>query len=280
MAYIRIWRLYDYVDKFIIIISNTTHSGLRKNYTFMPFEENLRPFMKKVDIVFFDNICNKEAYPTSSSEWCLEQSQRDYGKTYIEQHYNPTENDLFLVSDIDEIFTREGIEYIKKNPPKVFYTIKGSMYFPYYYHKVEDWDSTKFNHIAYSYYKWNKSAAAAYWEFYNKYGQLEADRSIGNIYDFQKANWDNYDAICDTLGAVQLQLALIFDETDSKYRYETIVDATGAFKITVPYGEYYAYIKSENRKGIFMPEMAARFELKKIKLDKPTYIFKENFDKE
>ena len=65
-----------------------------------------------------------------------------------------------------------------------------------------------------------------------------------------------------------------------KYRYETIVDATGAFKITVPYGEYYAYIKSENRKGIFMPEMAARFELKKIKLDKPTYILKENFDKE
>ena len=146
--------------------------------------------------------------------------------------------------------------------------------------KVEDLDSTKFNHIAYSYYKWNKSAAAAYWEFYNKYGQLEADRSIGNIYDFQKANWDNYDAICDTLGAVQLQLALIFDETDNKYRYETIVDATGAFKITVPYGEYYAYIKSENRKGIFMPEMVARFELKKIKLDKPTYILKENFDKE
>lgn len=140
MAYIRIWRLYDYVDKYIIIISNTTHSGLRKNYSFIPFEENLRPFMKKVDIVFFDNICNKEAYPTSNSEWCLEQSQRDYGKTYIEQHYNPTENDLFLVSDIDEILTREGIEYIKKNPPKVFYTIKGSMYFPYYYHKVEDWD--------------------------------------------------------------------------------------------------------------------------------------------
>ena len=29
-----------------------------------------------------------------------------------------------------------------------------------------------------------------------------------------------------------------------------------------------------------MPEMVARFELKKIKLDKPTYILKENFDKE
>ncbi|MBR1502470.1 MAG: hypothetical protein IJ618_01130 [Prevotella sp.] len=146
--------------------------------------------------------------------------------------------------------------------------------------KVEDLDSTKFNHTAYSYYIWNRSAAAAYWEFYNKYGQSEADRSIGSIYDFQKANWDNYDAICDTLGAVQIELAMIFNETDKKYNYEAVVDGTGAFKLIVPYGEYYAYIKSENRKGIFMPEMVARFELKKIKLDKPTYILKENFDKE
>ena len=146
--------------------------------------------------------------------------------------------------------------------------------------KVEDLDSTKFNHTAYSYYKWNRSAAAAYWEFYNKYGQSEADRSIGKIYDFQKANWDNYDAICDTLGAVQLELAMIFNETDKNYNYEAVVDGTGAFKLIVPYGEYYAYIKSENRKGIFMPEMVARFELRKIKIDKPNYILKENFDKE
>ena len=146
--------------------------------------------------------------------------------------------------------------------------------------KVEDLDSTKFNHTAYSYYKWNRSAAAAYWEFYNKYGQSEADRSIGKIYDFQKANWDNYDAICDTLGAVQLELAMIFNETDKNYNYEAVVDGTGAFKLIVPYGEYYAYIKSENRKGIFMPEMVARFELRKIIIDKPNYILKENFDKE
>ena len=146
--------------------------------------------------------------------------------------------------------------------------------------KVEDLDSTKFNHTAYSYYKWNRSAAAAYWEFYNKYWQSEADRSIGKIYDFQKANWDNYDAICDTLGAVQLELAMIFNETDKNYNYEAVVDGTGAFKLIVPYGEYYAYIKSENRKGIFMPEMVARFELRKIKIDKPNYILKENFDKE
>ena len=140
MAYIHIWRLYDYVDKFVMIIANTTHSGLPKNFSFAPYEEKIRPYMDKVDIANFNNICNKKEYNSFNSNWCLEQSQRDYGKTYIEEHYNPTENDLFISVDIDEIFTREGIEYIKKNPPKNYYNVKGSMYFPYYYHKVNDWD--------------------------------------------------------------------------------------------------------------------------------------------
>ncbi len=140
MAYIHIWRLYDYVDKFIILISNRTFSGLPKNFSFSEFEENLRPYMNKVDIVNFNNICNKKEYPSQNQFWCFENSQRDYAKTFIEEHYNPTEDDLLVVVDIDEIFTREGIEYVKNNPPKDFYHIKGSMYFPHYYHKVQDWD--------------------------------------------------------------------------------------------------------------------------------------------
>ena len=140
MAYIHIWRLYNYVDKFIILTSNRTFSGLSKNLSFSEFEENIKPYMNKVDIVYFNNICNKKEYPLENKIWCFENSQRDYAKTFIEKHYDPTEDDLLVVVDIDEIFTREGIEYVRKNPPKNFYHIKGSMYFPYYYHKIEDWD--------------------------------------------------------------------------------------------------------------------------------------------
>ena len=140
MAYIHIWRLYDYVYKFIIIISNITFSGNPKNFSFKPFEENIRPYMNKVDIANFNNICNREEYPSDNLFWCLEKSQRDYAKTFIEKKYNPTEDDLLIIADIDEIFTREGIEYVIKNPPNDFYLVKGSMYFPYYYHKVENWD--------------------------------------------------------------------------------------------------------------------------------------------
>jgi hypothetical protein len=141
MLYIHIWRLYNYVDKFIIMVSNSTFSGLPKNLSFSPFEEEIKPYMNKIDIVNFDNICNRKEYPTANKIWCFERSKRDYAKTYIEKYYNPTNKDLIIIADIDEIFTREGIEYVKKNKPKDYYHVKGSMYFPYYYHKVADCDS-------------------------------------------------------------------------------------------------------------------------------------------
>jgi hypothetical protein len=137
MAYVHIWRLYDYVDKFIIMISNKTFSNTSKNFSFIPFEEEISPFMNKIDIVNFNNICNRKEYPSIKYIWCFENSQRDYAKNFIEEHYNPTKDDLIIVVDIDEIFTREGIKYVKKNPPKYYYFIKGTMYFPYYYHKVQ-----------------------------------------------------------------------------------------------------------------------------------------------
>ena len=140
MAYIHIWRLFEYVDKFIIIVSNITYSGVPKNVTFKSFEQNIHPYLNKVDIVYFNNICKKNEYPTWDVTWCKEMSQRDYAKNYIEENYNPTEKDLLIVVDLDEILTREGIEYIKKNPPYDFYFIKGSTYFPYYYHRLEDWN--------------------------------------------------------------------------------------------------------------------------------------------
>ena len=140
MAYIHIWRLYNYIDKFIIVISNITHSNISKIVSFRPYEENLKPYLKKIDIVNFNNICNRKEYPFDNQFWCLEKSQRDYAKTFIEEYYNPTENDLIVIVDLDEILTRKGIKYIKKYPPKHYYFIKGSLYFPYYYHKVQDWD--------------------------------------------------------------------------------------------------------------------------------------------
>ena len=62
MAFIHLWRLYDYIDRFIFVISNITYSGLPKNITFRPYEQNIEKFMDKVDIVSFDNLCNAKVY--------------------------------------------------------------------------------------------------------------------------------------------------------------------------------------------------------------------------
>ena len=53
MIYIHLWRLYDYVDKFIIIISNITYSGLPKTFTFKSFEKNIKPYMKLLILIIF-----------------------------------------------------------------------------------------------------------------------------------------------------------------------------------------------------------------------------------
>ena len=140
MAYIHIWRLYNFVDRFIIIVSNLTHSLKPKNISLKLFENELKTYMNKVDIVNFDNICNTQLYASDKLNWCIEKSQRDYAVPYIESKYNPTENDLIISVDIDEILTREGIKYIKKNPPKNYKFIQGALYFPYYYHRIEDWN--------------------------------------------------------------------------------------------------------------------------------------------
>ena len=77
IAYVHLWRLYDYVDKFIFICSNRTFSGLPKNISFSPYEEKIKQNMDKIDIAYFDNICNKKEYHYDKPIRCFEKSQRD-----------------------------------------------------------------------------------------------------------------------------------------------------------------------------------------------------------
>ena len=74
--------------------------------------------MDKINFVYFDNVWDKKLYLFYDQVWSIEKSQRNFGKTYLEQKFNLTENDLVISVGIDEILTREGIEYIKNHPPK------------------------------------------------------------------------------------------------------------------------------------------------------------------
>ena len=52
--------------------------------------------MDKIDIIYYNDGCNKNEYPNIGEIWCTEMCQRDYAKIYIEKHYNATEEDLLL----------------------------------------------------------------------------------------------------------------------------------------------------------------------------------------
>ena len=68
--------------------------------------------MDTIDIVYFNDICDQKRYYNYKLIWCLEKTQKDYAQYYIEKKYNPTQNDLFIITDLDELLTREGIKYI------------------------------------------------------------------------------------------------------------------------------------------------------------------------
>ena len=44
----------------------------------------------------------------------MQKHQRIYPKYFIREKFNPTEKDLLIIVDINEISTWEGIKYIKK----------------------------------------------------------------------------------------------------------------------------------------------------------------------
>lgn len=66
------------------------------------------------------NLCYKDVYINADEIWRREKSERDYALTFLEENFQLTNDDIILVSDVDEIFTREGLVYIKQNPPEFF----------------------------------------------------------------------------------------------------------------------------------------------------------------
>ena len=61
-------------------------------------------------------------------------------------------------------------------------------------------------------------------------------------------------------------------------KYTTIVDATGKYSITIPYGTYYILIKSRNRKFPTVLEYENRYHMERVKLNSPTQIVSFDFD--
>lgn len=139
-AFTRIWRLYNFVDFFIVSYSTQSFSGVPRNISFAPFEKDILQYKDKIILVNVPpGFCDSINYPNLPRPWCVEKSQRSYSLIILKKNFNMTSNDILLISDVDEIFTREAIFYISNHPPDDAYSVCGTLYFPYYFHNIGRW---------------------------------------------------------------------------------------------------------------------------------------------
>jgi len=105
---IRLNTLYDYVDKFILVECDKTFSGNPKPLYFQENRDRFSEFSDKI-------IHTVYKYNDNISVWDNEHAQRNHAETIVREIHK-SENDILLVSDLDEIFNPTVIErYLKGN---------------------------------------------------------------------------------------------------------------------------------------------------------------------
>ena len=80
----------------------------------------------------------------------------------------------------------------------------------------------------------------------------------------------------------ELGLELAVEKNDAiekgLVKYTTIVDGSGMYEISVPYGIYYVLIKSKNREYPSVLEYENRYHMVRVDLKSPTQIISFDFD--
>ena len=119
---IRLNELYKYVEKFIIIESNYTHSGEFKEYNFDI--EKFNKFKDKIIYLVYEEISNKietvndeDSEAVNSGKYILNAALRENGqRNYIQNGLiKADDDDIILISDVDEIPNLSKINFNQFN---------------------------------------------------------------------------------------------------------------------------------------------------------------------
>ncbi len=127
MVKFRIKYLKDVVDYFVIVEASQTHSGMPKeqNFPYDDFDEETKKKIKYVYIDFpkenlLDHLDFNAEYILQTLEswknWARENYQRNYIKKCLTE---AKDDDIILISDVDEIISKEAIEFLKENAHKI-----------------------------------------------------------------------------------------------------------------------------------------------------------------
>lgn len=101
---IRFNELYDVVDHFVIVESTKTHQNNPKPLHFWENRDKFSPFLDKV----IHHVFDPKEYPYP---WYIENEQRNHIK---KASFELKDEDIFLLSDADEIMRRENVFMLKE----------------------------------------------------------------------------------------------------------------------------------------------------------------------
>ena len=136
LAEARMEYLYDHVDHFVITECNYTYSGAPKTMLFQEHRDRFAKFEQK--IIYAPFILSQEEYDSYGFDtddyhevcWVLERNQRNHISSVLDQF---DDNDIFLVSDCDEIHNIDVFDRIRAHfsDPNSTPIVLGQEYYMY-----------------------------------------------------------------------------------------------------------------------------------------------------
>ena len=151
---LRLNYLQDVVDYFVISECNYTHSGNSKPYyldeVISELNDNIQQKIIRVkyepDISDYD-FSNREECDFESGFWKLERGQRNH---ILEGLKDFSSNDLFMLSDVDEIPRKELIQHLKQNglpENKLALARCDNFYYNFFTYENNTWGGTVFTDV-------------------------------------------------------------------------------------------------------------------------------------
>jgi hypothetical protein len=107
---LRIAEMYDHVDYMVLVEGNTTFQNQPKNFNFAQRAKDYEHLTKLIYI-------GVEDMPMSPDPWENERYQRDSIMLGIE---DAADDDLIIISDVDEILRPENIDQLRKNQADIY----------------------------------------------------------------------------------------------------------------------------------------------------------------
>lgn len=123
MLELRLSIMADHVDRIVIVESDHTFTNIKKPYF---FEENVSKFSKWIDKIVYLKVNS----PCFDDPWMNESWSRDMLKS---GWYGLEDNDVIIMSDVDEIVRPETINYIKNTSNSYYGLIMPVSYYKFNY---------------------------------------------------------------------------------------------------------------------------------------------------